>query len=370
MICAHFGACGSCSLHAFSYEEQFAYKKARLFEQLHPFGVETIKGFASQPAHYRNRAEFKIYHEADRCFYAMRHLDDRTFVRLRECSMVAPPIVDRMWKLLDLLNNRARLRERLFGVEFLSATTGELLATLLYHRKLDDAWAAEAENVAVCLDMKIIGRSRKQKLVLDEEFVTESLRVGEETYRFRYYEQGFSQPNGGVNVQMIGWVKAMLHRFKRGDFCELYAGAGNFSIPLASLFEQCLATEISKRSIRAARENLQLNDIGNVHYVRMSSEEFSQALGGARPFRRLAAIDLERYCGATLLVDPPRAGLDETTLRLAATFATVVYISCNPETLARDLDTLCRTHNVQHTAMFDQFPYTPHTEAGVVLVKK
>eukprot|EP00959_Pyramimonas_sp_CCMP1952_P013734 290311-Pyramimonas_sp.AAC.1 len=63
-------------------------------------------------------------------------------------------------------------------------------------------------------------------------------------------------------------------------------------------------------------------------------------------------------------VDPPRAGLDEASLQFAGTFERVVYVSCNPATLVRDLQTLSATHEVQRFAVFDQFPYTPHTECG------
>lgn len=72
----------------------------------------------------------------------------------------------------------------------------------------------------------------------------------------------------------------------------------------------------------------------------------------------------------TLLVDPPRAGLDQTSRALAATFARVVYVSCNPETLARDLTQLSATHTLTRLAAFDQFPYTPHLECGVVLERR
>ena len=72
----------------------------------------------------------------------------------------------------------------------------------------------------------------------------------------------------------------------------------------------------------------------------------------------------------TLLVDPPRAGLDQTSRALAATFARVVYVSCNPETLARDLAQLSATHTLTRLAAFDQFPYTPHLEAGVLLERR
>ena len=90
------------------------------------------------------------------------------------------------------------------------------------------------------------------------------------------------------------------------------------------------------------------------------------------PVRRLADLkqSLADYQFDTLLVDPPRAGLDAATLGLASSFKRVLYISCNPETLSDNLATLSSTHNIESLAFFDQFPYTHHLESGVVLSKK
>jgi tRNA (uracil-5-)-methyltransferase len=69
-------------------------------------------------------------------------------------------------------------------------------------------------------------------------------------------------------------------------------------------------------------------------------------------------------------VDPPRSGMDEYSCKFAARYETIVYISCNPETLYRDLETLLETHEIVSMALFDQFPYTHHVEMGVKLCKK
>ena len=102
----------------------------------------------------------------------------------------------------------------------------------------------------------------------------------------------------------------------------------------------------------------------------MSSEEFTSALNGEREFRRMEGKDLADYDIACVLVDPPRAGLDNGTLQLIAHFERIIYISCNPKTLHRDLEQLAGTHHTTAFALFDQFPYTDHMECGVILQKK
>ena len=96
------------------------------------------------------------------------------------------------------------------------------------------------------------------------------------------------------------------------------------------------------------------------------------AMAGERRYRRLAHLksDLTDYQFETLLVDPPRAGLDAQTLALASQFARVLYISCNPDTLADNLNTLSATHDIDRLAFFDQFPYTRHLESGVILSRR
>ncbi|WP_353662281.1 tRNA (uridine(54)-C5)-methyltransferase TrmA [Hydrogenimonas sp. SS33] len=343
---------------------------AKLSTMLSPFYQGSITPFPSPRSRYRARAEYKVFHDASGCHYSMRRMDKKGFVTLKMCPMVIEPIEARMWRLMEAVNEEETLSERLFGIEFLAATTGEVLVTMLYHRRLDEAWEKAAGALQERLDLQIIGRSRKQKMVLAKEYVTEALEVGGRLYRYRHYEQSFTQPNPHVNRQMIGWAMAQARRFGKGDFCELYAGAGNFTIPLATLFPKVIATEISKRSIKAAKENCGLNGIENITFVRMSSEEFTEALEERRAFNRLKEVALDRYDIGTVLVDPPRAGLDEGTRKLIARFDTILYISCNPETLCRDLETLNQTHRIMDAALFDQFPYTEHMEAGVVLVKR
>ena len=97
--------------------------------------------------------------------------------------------------------------------------------------------------------------------------------------------------------------------------------------------------------------------------------EVAEAIEGRRTFRRLknAGIDLKQYDFKTVFVDPPRAGMDTESCKMVQRFERILYISCNPSTLRDNLDTLCQTHKVTRFALFDQFPYTSHIEAGVLL---
>lgn len=197
----------------------------------------------------------------------------------------------------------------------------------------------------------------------------EELEVDGRRLRYRQHEGAFSQPNGGVNRQMLGWARAQAAPLG-GDLLELYCGNGNFTVALAPLFGRVLATEVSKSSVQAAGHNLADNAVANVALARMSSDEISAALAGRESFTRLKDIDLDAFRFSTLFVDPPRSGLDPATLELARGFEHILYISCNPETLRDNVAALQATHAIAAAAAFDQFPYTHHLECGLLLRRR
>ena len=370
MTCKHFGTCGSCGLHALSYAEQLKEKENNVSTLLAPFYSDTLEVFDSPSSHYRARSEFRIWHEGDRCDYAMGNATKDGAINIEECPKVILPIEKRMWALLEKINaSQEVLKKKLFAVEFLATTTDECLITMLYHRKLDDVWSEEAKCLERELNCKIMGRSRKQKVILSDEFVTEKLDIDGKTFSYVQYESGFTQPNPVVNVKMIEWAIAQAKTVGHGDFLESYCGLGNFTLPLSHYFDKVLATEISKGSIKAALENCALNGVENITFARLASEEMTEALNGVRIFNRLQHIDLPSYNFSTVLVDPPRAGLDAGTIELISNIENIIYISCNPQTLARDLETLTKTHKVVNAAIYDQFPHTTHVESGLFLLK-
>lgn len=358
-----------------AYESQLNAKASKLIESFSRFNAPDLEVYPSAPSHFRLRAEFRLWHSGDRCFYAMFDSVDKKKVLEVKDFPVASQLINRlMTELLEELQGNELLSKRLFQVEFLTTLSGDALITLIYHKKLEEAWQQEAERLQDKLGFPIIGRSRKQKLVLERDWVNETLEVDGQQYYYRQIEGGFTQPNGGMNQQMLSFARTCAKELvaEQGphDLVELYCGNGNFSVALANCFNQVLATEISKTSVHAAQINIKDNDINNLVIARLSSEEFVQALRGERQFTRLQGVDLNTYNFQTILVDPPRAGLDDESVKQVQQYRNIIYISCNPDTLAANLETLSQTHDVQRFALFDQFPYTHHAEVGLLLTAK
>ncbi|MEV9528965.1 tRNA (uridine(54)-C5)-methyltransferase TrmA [Aliarcobacter butzleri] len=372
MNCNYFGICASCTLFDKTYEEQLNYKIQREKERFSNFTNIDFDIIKSNESNFRNRAEFRIWWEKGEnnkeiLSYAMNDFK-KNILKINSCEMVSHHIKELMPKLIDELQNDLELSFKLFAVEFLGSSTKDMLITLIYHKKLEESWIQKAKEIEKRLNIKIIGRSKKQRLVLTNDYINETLNISNQNFFFAYEENGFTQPNTNVNIQMIEWVLENTKNSSK-DLCELYCGGGNFTIPLSTKFRKVLATEISKTSIKSALRNCSLNKIESISFIRMSAEDFVQALNKVRAFNRLKNINLDDYEFDTIFMDPPRSGLDDTTRNLAKDFENIIYISCNPETLHRDLEELTKTHKIEKFALFDQFAFTNHIESGVILRK-
>jgi len=421
MNCESFGSCGSCTLGE-PYEDQILYKKQLIGDKFREFFDGEFEFFASSPQNYRIRAEFGIWHDiwhgAFDLAYTMGGARSKKIL-INECPKVALPIANLMPRLLEALRRSEALKERLFGVEFISCSSG-ILATLLYHKRL-----GEREQEAICeladkLGIRVMARARGQKLLSGELSLTDELCVDGRVYKFRFGENAFIQPNRGVNEKMIAWARSCVDFGKEGtnevraaqnfavknsiaensvaqnssheqsaprnsscekhavrpessaarDLLELYCGHGNFTIPLAAKFNRVLASEISKSSIANARINCKLNGVCNAQFVRLSADELMSAFARQREFERLKGIDIFSYDFSHILIDPPRAGLEPSVIDFIKNFRNLIYISCNPQTLFENLRSLCTTHEVRRFAIFDQFAHTAHIECGVLLRRR
>lgn len=352
------------------YDLQLQEKRTRFNALLAAFQPPELEVFQSPPLNYRQRAEFKIWHQDGDLHYAVFDQGRGQPPSFVEHFPSASRIINQaMPRLREILQQTPVLRHKLFQVEFLSSLRGELLITLIYHRPLDEEWAEQAQQLEEQLQAFVLGRSRKQKRVLSRDYVNETFTVQGQQFHYRQLEGAFSQPNGAICEKMLEWASSVAQGGP-GDLLELYCGNGNFTLPLSRHFNKVLATEISKALIAAAQQNCETNSIDNISFVRMAAEEISAAMTGVRAFRRLSHISLEDYNFSTVFVDPPRAGLDEKTVAMVQNFDNIIYISCNPHTLADNLKTLIQSHRVERVALFDQFPYTDHMECGVYLRRR
>ncbi|MGE8562190.1 MAG: tRNA (uridine(54)-C5)-methyltransferase TrmA, partial [Acinetobacter bohemicus] len=222
-----------------AYQLQLDAKIARISAQFAEFNPPSLEVFQSPEQNFRMRAEFRIWHTEDDMFYAMfeRNEDDKqkTVVRIDEFPIADQSINDLMPKLLAALKANPILESRLFEAHFLATLSGEVLVSLIYHRKLEREWEVAAKALAEQLNIKLIGRSRGVKFVLSDEYVVEELQVFDRTYKYKQIESSFTQPNAQVCQKMLEWACNAAEQSDK-DLLELYCGNGNFTLPLATKF--------------------------------------------------------------------------------------------------------------------------------------
>ncbi|HBG92965.1 MAG TPA: hypothetical protein DDX12_05780 [Nitrospiraceae bacterium] len=158
----------------------------------------------------------------------------------------------------------------------------------------------------------------------------------------------FFQAHWNLNRKVVELIVNELQPLENMRVLDLYAGAGNFSLPLAAYASQVVAVEESRYAADDGQRNVKLNNIKNCRFINSSAEKY----------RIHEKFDI-------VLLDPPRPGLHPDVARkvLDASPGKVVYISCNPATLARDLKKFSERYNVDSLRMIDFFPNTYHVEA-------
>jgi len=302
-----------------NYDVLLSKKEALLKKQFSTFNLPTLEVFQSPKQHYRMRCEFRVWHDGDELYYLMFEKQTKQKIRVDQFLPASQLINSLMPILIDKLKSVDLLRSKLFQVDFLSTLSGEIVVSLLYHKQLDDLWLTHAtrikEELSAQFNVNFIGRAKKQKVLINKDFVIETLTVDGQTLTYHQIENSFTQPNATVSINMLEWAIDCT-RESQGDLLELYCGNANFSIALAKNFNKVLATEIAKPSVRSALFNIKQNNITNLTIIRMSAKEFTQAINKQRTFQRLAGINLDDYQCNTIFVDPPRSGLDDGTVKM------------------------------------------------------
>ena len=313
--------------------------------------------YLSPATGYRARAEFGFSKHS----YTM--VENKQKIYMDKSSIPHPSIQQLMPKLLSKINESEIIKKKLFQVNFRTSGT-KILATLIYHKPLEEEWIQAAKAIQDSLaNISIIGRSKKQKVIIGAEDFELVCNYAHSSFKILQNDLVFFQPNFYLYSLMISFIAKQLEDPK--DLLELYCGCGGFTLPLASTFKKVFATENNRHSIRLLKESIKLNDLSNIETARLSDDETASALANERPFRRLENIDMRSYEFSHILVDPPRAGLSAETIKLSKQFKNLIYISCSPETFLRDIVKVER--KIESIGIFDQFANTKHLEIVALL---
>ena len=328
--------------------------------------TKNLNYFPSPPSHFRTRAELGV-HASNNIQFTM--VENNKKINVDQLMICDAKINQFICQLKTELLSSDEIKEKLFQTEIQVSRSGEGIVSLIYHKPLDTNWIKKAKKLSSEIDASIIGRSRKQKLVIGKDFVTEIYNAHIKKIKVNLYEQCFSQPNPYICDEMLTWVsknKGLHHHVT-----ELHCGVGTFTILLSNLYSRVLATENSRPSIKALEKNIQINSLENVETARMSGLETLEALNKKREFNRMKHLNLINFKKDVLFLDPPRSGLDVESINLIKElqFKEIIYLSCGFQSLKSNLKEFLTDYKVKKAALFDQFPYTDHIETGVILSK-
>ncbi len=391
-MCAFACPCGGCQLQALSYEKQLAFKQEKVENALRRIGgfteipVEPIVGM-EEPYHYRNKAQFPVGTDRNgrivTGFYAGR---THHIVPNRDCALGAPEnrkILDLVIGYMERCNVSAYdettgeglVRHVLIRTGF---STGEILVCLIVNgdalpkeRELVRDLSAVKGMTGICLNSN---RQQGNTILGDETrtlwgrgYLTD--RIGD--LRFRISPVSFYQVNPVQTKVLYDLVLEYAALDGTETVWDLYCGIGTISLFLARRAKEVCGVEMVPQALEDARQNAELNGIKNVKFIEGKAEEILPAFcGGEMAQPGSDARSTESDPPGVVVVDPPRKGCDEKLLRtiLAAEPARVVYVSCDPATLARDarilrdggyrltrvrsVDNFCQTVHVESVALF------------------
>lgn len=333
------------------------FQKASSLLKNHYEGEITINN--SPSSGYRSRCEFGYKNN----FYTM-YSPLGEIIYLNTFNIVRPCIQKLMPNLLEKINKKDILKEKLFQINFRANRDNEMLVSLIYHKSIYDEIKSAANELANIFNIKINLRSKKKLYSTHDDLLRDDIKELESV--LYQTDQSFYQPNYFHMPIMV--LKTMSFIKKPKDLLELYCGSGTFSVPMRKTFNKILATENNRQSIRCLNKAIEENNITNIFHARLSAEEVTELFNG-RVFKRMNNIDINNFNFSHILVDPPRAGLDNNVIDLINKFDNVLYISCNYETYVRDIEKL-KNFKIINIEIFDQFPNTKHLEIVSLLSKK
>ncbi len=382
--CPHFGICGGCDLQHAEYDYQLELKENILREQL--VGAKVINEAelekiierplsAPQPFGYRQRLRLQVDKNGGYGFFRNLSHD----VEEIESCPLAMPEINKVLAKFSTSESMGHLLGLAREVELLvSPGDNSLILIIRLRRKPRPTDAKAADQVADDLDLvkavylaadgeQIQGPYCGSMLASEDEGRSLLLLLpfpaiekhGIAPYTLGQEAGGFSQVNLAQNERMIEKLLDWVEELPAERGLDLFGGMGNFAIPLAAKFDEVVGLDLQRAAIRSAARNAEIAGLSNCSFIRKSAVDGIQEFGAAGD-----VFDL-------VLLDPPRRGcLEVVPLLEGVGSPVVIYVSCDPATLARDIKEMTKNgYAIKKIILVDMFPQTHHLETMVLLTK-
>jgi len=366
--CPHFGICGGCSMQHIEMTAQVQLKQQTLLEQLKHFGKvipeHVLPPIVGNPWGYRRKARLGVryVHKKQKLLVGFREKFSNYLAEINECLVLHPSVGTRLTQLSELIRGLSQY-EHIPQIEV--AVSDETTALVFRHMtELNENDISALIEFGKQYQFEIYLQpnppAKIHKIWPQNQVERLSYFLPEYQLEMRFHPLDFTQVNGEINQLMIQQALKLLDVQSTDTVLDLFCGLGNFTLPIARLAKQVVGVEGSAEMVARAQENALHNNIHNTEF-------FAANLMN----EKLSAPWLEKSYDKILL-DPPRTGAKEIIPLISTKSAKrLVYVSCNPATLARDAGELVYNYQYKltHVGVINMFPHTSHIEAIALFEK-
>lgn len=367
-LCPHFDICGGCSLQHMNIEEQLVFKQNTLLEQLKHFGQVEPKSvlppISGNPWGYRRKARLGVRYvrKKERLLVGFREKFSNFLADIHECPVLHKSVGMHIEDLSKLISSLQQY-EHIAQIE-VAISDNE---TALIFRHLEPLPESDKDHLITFAKMHKLQIYLQpnppeaiQKLWPTDDNNRLSYALHEYNLEMKFYPTDFTQVNSEINQHMVHQAIALLDPQPTDTILDLFCGLGNFTLPIAQRAKHVIGIEGSHEMVLRARDNALHNNIHNTEFYAANLMEPS-------PHQTWMQKKYDK-----ILLDPPRSGAQEI-IDCFKNFSanTVVYVSCNPATLARDAKKLVSEHGykLKTTGIINMFPHTSHIEAIALFEK-
>ena len=334
--CPYYNKCGGCNIANLEYTNQLKYKKEKvinIFKKYNKIDINPTIIASDEILHYRNKITLQ-YNEKLGLYEEKTH----NIIEIQECLLM-PQKVNDIIKLLNKYNYNTSLQKIVIRI-----INNQVMINIIA-KDIPKSLIEILKN----LDVSVYHNS---KYISGNKVLIETLN----NYKFSILPDSFFQINKKQTINLYNQIVEYANPQKEDKVLDLYCGVGTIGIYLSKYCKEVLGIEINKSSIENANINKKLNNVENISFI---EADVSKVLS-------------MKYKADIIIVDPPRSGLDKNTIETLIKInpKKIVYVSCDPITLSRDINLLKNNYILKDIKLYDMFPETYHVESVCVLERR
>lgn len=343
-ICPYFEICGGCNIMHMTYQNQLEYKQNKVIEIMKKFaGIDSsiIKNIISvEQFNYRNKITLQVSKKIGLYKKASYEIVNIDKCHISNCNI--NKIIEKLNK-MNLENiNQIIIKS--------SLNTNDIMVVFSIYNKINEKYLVDSLKDDVTAIIKKY--KNEEKCLYGKSSIIEKIN----DYQFYISPSSFFQVNTKCMEKLYDKVKEYIKPDKEMCILDLYCGTGTIGIYLSKYVKDVIGVEINKSAVKDAIKNANLNDVDNIKFICADVKDV------IKDYKNKDAI----------IVDPPRAGLSKEAVNnlIKLNANKIVYVSCDPITLARDINILKEFYNLKEITPVDMFPNTYHVETVTLLSKK